>query len=69
MSEHHEHDHHHIDSPEKLKALLSHMLEHNQSHTNELESIIKALKEQSNDEAAKNAEEAVKEYEKGNALL
>ncbi len=67
----HSHDHHHhsIDTPEKLKALIEHMLHHNESHTDELEEIIELLKEHDKPDTASYIEAAVTEYNDGNKLL
>ena len=71
--DHHEHDHHHdhgnIDSPEKLKALLSHMHEHNVHHTEELHGLAHALKDQGRPELSEKVHEAMHQYDKGNTLL
>ena len=58
-----------VQSPEKTHALLHHMYEHNESHTEELVELRDALISEGEDEAASKVTEAINAYDKGNALL
>ena len=70
---HYDHDHHHemscIDSPEKLKALMQHMHEHNVHHTEELHDVAHALEHQGKPELSERVHHAMDQYEKGNEIL
>ena len=64
-------EHHHPvpDSPEKMEALLSHLCEHNESHTEELTDLISKLKEFGHDREAAALADAAEFYAKGNEKL
>ena len=69
---HHEHHHHDLPDPgntDQLKALLTYMCEHNESHAHELEHLLPKLSEFHADDAAGLVRDAMEAYEKGNALL
>ncbi len=64
-------EHHHPvpDSEEKLVALLSHLCEHNESHTEELSHLADKLKEFGHEKEAAALQEAADLYTKGNEKL
>ncbi|MDY2626039.1 MAG: hypothetical protein SOV74_06975 [Coriobacteriales bacterium] len=61
----HDHSHHSATTPEQQLALLSYMVEHNKSHTDELHDLAHALE----GEAADLLHEAVSLYDQGNKKL
>lgn len=69
-----EHDHFHetitaFESKEQAIALVSYMLDHNKSHTEELHEICHKLEASDDREAAFLIDDAVDHYREGNALL
>ena len=71
--DHEQHEHHHehgaLDSPEKLKALIDHMHQHNVHHTEELHGVAHALADQGKGELSEKVHEAMRFYDQGNDLL
>ena len=70
--EHAHHHHHHFDESHdaaKSKALLVYMLQHNESHTAELEKAAQRLADEGKEQAAQLMKHAAEEYKKGNACL
>ena len=70
--EHAYHHHHHFDESHdaaKSKALLVYMLQHNESHTAELEKAAQRLADEGKEQAAQLMKQAAEEYKKGNACL
>ncbi|MDR1586953.1 MAG: hypothetical protein LBS57_05810 [Treponema sp.] len=65
----HEHGHEHLTEPEKIEALLAYMLDHNQSHGREINSLAHSLYHAGKENAAKLLEEGLKDFEKGNEKL
>ncbi|MDD3218613.1 MAG: cobalt transporter [Lachnospiraceae bacterium] len=74
--ENHEHTHSHDcsncqggDCKNETVALLSYMLSHNEHHAAELDQMAQNLKKLGMDEAAKQIEEGVSDFQKGNMRL
>lgn len=73
----HTHDHHHHDHPhagdasvrEELIALMKYMVGHNDAHTRELAELAERVHGLGQHDAYDHILAAVKEFEKGNALL
>jgi hypothetical protein len=65
----HTHDHKQAVSPEKTKALLAYMLEHNREHAQELVQLKVQLETMGKDEAAGLLGEAIAYYDCGNTKL
>ncbi len=57
------------ESADELKALISYLVNHNESHTKELEDLSVSLKESGNLDAYNDVMDAIKEYKKGNKKL
>ncbi|MCQ2481732.1 MAG: hypothetical protein MJ121_06410 [Clostridia bacterium] len=69
MHDHHEHHHHEAADANEAKVLLKYMLDHNKSHTNDLEKLALKLKEAGSTEACEDVMKAMEIYNKGNELL
>jgi len=66
----HEHDNAPAEKPaDQNEALLTYMLQHNQSHAAELDQMAGKLREAGKDEAANQVRKAVDEFQKGNMYL
>lgn len=68
----HEHTHEHItafDSKEQALRILGYMLEHNQSHAEELHEICHKLELTGEEKAAEYLDKAVDAFRKGNELM
>ncbi len=57
------------ESTEELEALISYLVNHNESHTKELEDLAISLKSSGNLDAYNEVMDAIKEYKKGNEKL
>lgn len=63
----HEHHHHHdISNKDEVLALITYMVNHNKSHTSELESLANRIDDKSAYESVMNA---IENYNKGNECL
>ena len=58
-----------VHTADKTHALLHHMYEHNESHTEELVEIRDALLKEGEELVAEKVTEAINLYDKGNAIL
>ena len=76
MHDFHEHEHEHFhenvtafESKEQAIALVSYMLDHNKSHTEELHEVCHKLEASGEQEAAFLLDDAVDHFREGNELL
>lgn len=73
--EHHDHDEHHTSCShdgghkDETQALLSYMIQHNESHAREIEDMAADLENKGFAEVAEKMREGVAEFAKGNACL
>lgn len=65
----HHHSHGNISSKEELIAMLKYMVNHNESHANELEKINHTVNHLGNKNAFDEIEKAIAEYNNGNQHL